>query len=377
VLSDDVRHVRRQPGPAVAVLVAGLVVGLLLALVTGERSPAQEASSTVTQVIVPPAASADGDPGGPLQSERSESPADIQAPKPAARTDDRWRAELEGALSRAVQAASPYGTDAAAAILVEGWQEPIVAGPAAEKRMQLWSTAKPIAAIAALEAGAASPQLEEAMRDAITRSENCPQRRVILALQHRVGGGDEAIERFRRVLALAGATMEEPVEFRRAEDAQCIAELQRVGQNNTSTPLFGTATWTVRDEVRFAHALATGKYGDAGAQVMGLMARMKQRSLEGTAEDFEADPAFGAGRVLSHWAPAYKSGWGGATDRNYIVTQLISLTRPIAGRLVAIAVAIYPSRYESDDPGDSTGPEGLEAMLGAIADELRRLERSP
>ncbi len=136
---------------------------------------------------------------------------------------------------------------------------------------------------------------------------------------------------------------------------------------------YGTATWTVTDAIRFAHALGSGAYGAAGDGVLGYLSRPKGVSAEAGPGGFTADVAWGAGRAFARWHPAYKAGWGGADRGNFLVGQ-IAVVR-VGGRTAAVAAMYHPSRQPtSDDPGQVDAAVALEALLDDVAKELARTQ---
>jgi hypothetical protein len=251
----------------------------------------------------------------------------------------------------------------------------------APSRGRLWSLAKPISAIAAYQlamAGGRSPSasLVTAARDAITRSDNCGERRVILEIEKQAGGIRAARVAFHRVLAEAGVHLTTTI--RRSplkEDPECVAYLsKRAGPlRNTDVWQFGTSEWTTWQAVAFAHALADGTYGRAGVSILNLMKLHKQpelSSLEGPTGEQIKDLQWGAGRALSAWAPAYKAGWGGARRGRFLASQVVVLkTRPAA----ALAVVFYPSvQPRTDNLGETVAPRAISRLFAVVSAELRR-----
>ncbi|MGB2711318.1 MAG: hypothetical protein WBC33_07360, partial [Conexibacter sp.] len=132
---------------------------------------------------------------------------------------------------------------------------------------------------------------------------------------------------------------------------------------------YGTATWTVRDAIGFAHALASGVYGDAGRAALRLLGLPKLRSDEPGAV-LTTDPGWGAGLAFGR-STAYKAGWGGARQGRFLVGQLAVVRA--GGRTAAIAAMFHPAQQPTaDDPGQVHAADALEALLSALAAQLAR-----
>jgi hypothetical protein len=289
--------------------------------------------------------------------------------QPESRAD---RKRLGAALERGVRAAERLGGTAKAAVWVEGWSGPVIRGTNRNERFQMWSVSKPVVAIATLDAARRtgkqpSPELRASVLGALTRSENCRQRRVVLGLQALTGGPQPARRRFQQVLSAAGARDAVVTAQIAAPDPNCIAFLTRTGRGLTH-PLglavqFGASEWTIRDAVTFAHALGSGTYGEAGRTVEGIMALPKQRSRElRKPDDFTADLRWGAGNALSKWHPAYKAGWGGSATQSFEANQLAIVN--VGGRTFELAAAFKPHQQPVlDDPGRTNAPAAFEAIF--------------
>jgi hypothetical protein len=243
--------------------------------------------------------------------------------------------------------------------------------------MRMWSMSKPVAAVALLtlahETGVTlSPDVQDAMRRAIERSENCAQRRVVLELQELADGPGQAAVAFGAILRDAGsqaavATATQPA------DPVCYGYLTRTaaGLRSPRGPglLLGTSTWSIRDAVAFTHALATGRYGEAGAEVLRLMRGRKLPSAETRSGDYTASLDWGAGRALRAWDPAYKAGWGGTLHNNFLAGQLAVVQ--INGVRVAMAAMFHPNvQPDRDDPGRTAAPAAIEAIFGTVVQDL-------
>ena len=287
---------------------------------------------------------------------------------------------LAQALDRGIDEAHRLGGTAQAAVWAEGWPEPVERGDDLRRPMRLWSLAKPVVAVATLDAvrrsGAPSPspELARAMTGALTRSENCRQRRVLLGLQALSGGPLGAREPIRRVLASAGAREVVLPQRPTPPEPTCRAYLGHSGAGLADpyapTLPFGTARWTARDAVAFGHALGNGSYGDAGGEVIDLMRQAKGRSRElQSAGEYTADVRWGAGRSLARRRPAYKAGWGGSLTGAFSASQLALID--VRGRHVAIFASFQPRvQPPRDDPGATDAPTAIEAIFGHVGEEL-------
>lgn len=181
------------------------------------------------------------------------------------------------------------------------------------------------------------------------------------------------------MLIAAGATNGKPDQLPAPPAPECVAYANEHadGIADPSAPalLFGTATWTTRDAVLFARALALEKYGKSGRSVAALMRVPKQpdRTTPNGAEQFTADPAWGAGTVFKAWKPAYKAGWGGHAQQRYVAGQVAELS--VGTRKIAVAAMFHPgTQPASDDPGPTKAPEAIEAMLRPLERAFRQLE---
>jgi hypothetical protein len=272
------------------------------------------------------------------------------------------------------------------AAMAAGWQRPIVLGNVGTFR--LWSVSKAVTATAVLETAAAKgvsidPVEKRAMVAALTESDNCAQRRTVVTLQQEAGGPVAAAAAFRGVLQQAGGNATGPttaVPYTEVEDGECdqymAANVGRSTLAQIEQPALqlGTFEWNLRDAVRFAYALGSGRFGDAGAQVLRWMRRPKARATEGSVLDYTSplDLPPSGGRFPQSWRPAYKGGWGGHEEDNFISEQIDILE--ISGSTVALAAVYFPSvQPPSDDPGLTSAPEALESVFNAAKNELARL----
>jgi hypothetical protein len=245
----------------------------------------------------------------------------------------------------------------------------------------MWRMSKIVTAVAMLRAKgwgdergeALSPEVRQSLRAAITRSENCPQRRIVLELQHSLGDSTEkARQAIAEVLRLAGGSARPATEVE-APDAGCVEFLE--AQRDIPEPLapallLGTSEWRVGDAARFVRALGEDVYGKAISRyLLALMREPKKLSREAVAGEFTAPLAWGAGNVLGQFDPAYKAGWGGTQQGAFMAGQMALLNQ--AGQRAAIAVVFHPATQPSiDDPGLTSAPAALEAVMGRLATEL-------
>jgi hypothetical protein len=173
-----------------------------------------------------------------------------------------------------------------------------------------WSTIKVPLSIAALRE-APSADVTEAMRAAITRSDNGAADQVWQSL----GTPDVAARRVEAVLSDAGAPATVPSVRKRPEFSA-----------------FGQTDWSLTDQVRF---LSWAKCNAAYEPIFDLMGRV------------ESDQQWGLG-VFDRWE--IKGGWGPAEDGKYLVRQMGVITTP-NGAQTAVAIAAEP---DSGSFGDGT-----------------------
>jgi hypothetical protein len=296
---------------------------------------------------------------------------------------DAWRAPLAQALAGGVRAAERGGGSAAAAAWVVGWGTPILVGD--DRLDRMWSISKPVAALATLEANHDSPAsgLDHALTAAIQRSDNCAERGVVLTLQ--AADGADTATRFDDVLSRAGVAPAGPLQvLPPSEDGPyCPPLLQRWGipESGDSAPGFGTYSWTLKDAVSFAHALADGEYGNSGATVLGLMRLQKRYGLEPDAPADYTGPLDwppSGGTFPASWDPAYKGGWGGHAPRpgfpagDFMAAQIVVLR--VGGHSVALAARFWPSQEPtSDDPGITAAPGALHDLFARVQMSLATL----
>ncbi len=287
---------------------------------------------------------------------------------------------LADALTAGVTRAATLGGDVEAAAMLDSSPTPIVATSEAggdERYVRMWSISKVATMITLLRllgwgerpGKALSPELESALEGALTRSENCRQRRVVLELQ-RVAGGIPAAraalaDTFTSIggKAIPGTQVEVP-------EALCVpflGEQREIPDPLGPALLLGTSRWRVTDAVRLAHALAVGAYGEAiSSRVLALMRVPKLPSRESDPGELTAPLDWGAGAAFFGLLPAYKAGWGGSLNGNFLASQIVVV--PLGGgRQVALAVTFHPdSQPPRDDPGITAAPEAIETVMKAV-----------
>ncbi len=282
---------------------------------------------------------------------------------------------LEPYLNAGVRAAERLGGHASVAVWLPGESTPIRSD---DRRTpaRMWSMSKAVVTIAALRLLGTRPEraVQDAMFDAITRSDNCAIRRVILELKAHLGLAG-AVRAFDAVLIDAGvprlhAPISAPAEP--ACNRYLAAHRGRFqGDILGAAPQFGTDEWTLNDAIAFTHALAVGIYGAAGSWLEELMRRPKQPALEGPPLP-ELAQTWGAGAVFpARWRPSWKAGWGGSQTRpaRFLAGQIVTLS--MRRGAVAVAAMFFPTvQPPNDNPGITEAPRALETMFRATRDGL-------
>jgi hypothetical protein len=315
--------------------------------------------------------------GGSSEAHSSQPRARATSGQPAREAEQRARLSAE--LQHGVDAAAALGGTAEAAIMLDGWQTPVIASSEArgeERFMRMWSMSKVATMIADLRGlgwgqrrgRPISKELDEALHGAITRSENCRQRRVVLELQRLSGSTGAARRAIQEVFAEAGAKVRVGTQIAPPEE-NCLEYLET--QTDLAEPLapallLGTSTWRVGDAVRMVHALSMDTYGAATShEVLGLMRLPKLPSREVKAGELTASLDWGAGESLPQGAP-YKAGWGGSLNGNFLAGQIALPDLPGIGRAALIAV-FHPDHQPSrDDPGITEAPQALDAIFSSL-----------
>jgi hypothetical protein len=288
---------------------------------------------------------------------------------------------IEKALERGVFDAASLGGSIEAAAIADGWSQPVVVAspPAAASRyMRMWSMSKVATMVALLgklgwaekPGEAISPELSEAFSGAITRSENCHQRRVVLELERASRGTAEARAAMEEVFRESGGSARIGTQAE-APESICLPYLEtqaEIPDPLAPALLLGTSTWRVSDAVLLVHALATNRFGAAvSKRVLDLMRAPKLPSREVPPGELTAPLDWGAGRVFAARQPAYKAGWGGALNGNFLAGEICLVDLPGVGQ-VALAAAFHPDVQPSrDDPGITDAPRAIELVFGAVA----------
>ncbi|HEX5988691.1 MAG TPA: hypothetical protein VFY75_00570 [Solirubrobacterales bacterium] len=300
-------------------------------------------------------------------------------PKPTAREQ-----RLQRALRAGVESAAGLGGEVEAAAMLDDSPEPLVASSepdGAERYMRLWSISKVATMIALFQrlgwgdrhGETPSNEVLEALSGAMIRSENCRQRRVVLELQRAARGIPETRRALAEEFESIGAELQ-PGSQVAPPEAICLSFLRR--QAEIPEPLgpallLGTSRWRVTDAARLAHALAVGTFGAAlSEQVLDLMRAPKQPSRESEPGELTAPLDWGAGRVFADLSPAYKAGWGGSLNGNFLAGQIVVVPLP-RNRHLSLAVMFHPdTQPERDDPGITVAPQAIEVVMQTVRAEL-------
>ncbi len=289
------------------------------------------------------------------------------------------RARLGAELQRGVNAAAGLGGTAEAAIMLDGWPTPVIASSEVrgeERFMRMWSMSKVGTMVAVLHGlgwghrpgRPISPELDEALHGAITRSENCRQRRVVLELQRLSGGTAAARQALQNVFRDAGAEVRAGTQIAPPEE-NCVDYLNT--QTDLAEPLapallLGTSTWRVGDAARLVHALSVDTYGAAVShEVLGLMRLPKLPSREVKPGELTAPLNWGAGESLPKGIP-YKAGWGGSLNGNFLAGQIALADLPGIGRAALVAVFHPDEQPSRDDPGITASPQALDTIFSSL-----------
>jgi hypothetical protein len=365
-LASELPALRESRGSTAVVLVLGCVLGLLLGrAIDGGASPAsaqRDAEAHVSDFNAVVAQNVHGH--RPAVTGTSSSP---DAPK------------LRAALRRGVvDATRAYPGTAEIAAWVSGDATPVWYGDA-ETPHRMWSMSKVATAIA-LERethGHDGVLTREALADALARSDNCAQRTLVGKLQDVTGGPANALDAFGGVLSDSGASPrsrpQEGTIDAAGGDTGCPQYVRSHGGSpDGKALLLGTAEWNLLDAIQFAHALGDGTYGAPGRTVLRLMRQPKLRPQTSDPSFLTVPLDWGAGRAFSGLDPAYKGGWGGYNQKDYLAGQIVVVH--IGGKLVALAAIYHPLQQPAnDDPGQTHSDRALELMFAPARRALKRL----
>jgi hypothetical protein len=349
-----------RPGRIVAALayVAVIVLAAIAGLRVGGGSSASAPDSGTTR----------SDSGTAAKSSPEPTPA-----------EQRLRAALEEGVTRA----AALGGDVEAAAMLDGSAAPIVATSergGAERYMRMWSMSKVATMVALLRllgwgerpGETLSAEIVSALEGALTRSENCRQRRIVLELQRAARGIAGAQRALAEVFSLSGGRIV-PGSQVEAPEPLCVpflSEQTEIPEPLAPALLLGTSRWRVADAVRLAHALAVGTYGTAiSARVLELMRAPKRPSRESEPGELTAPLDWGAGAVFPDLIPADKAGWGGSLNGNFLAGQIAVV--PFSNDHLALAVMFHPDAQPSrDDPGITAAPEAVETVMGLVRSSI-------
>jgi hypothetical protein len=307
---------------------------------------------------------------------------------PAAPTPTERR--LAEALKTGVAQAAALGGDVEAAAMLGSSPAPIVATSEAggdERYVRMWSISKVATMVALLRllgwgerpGNALSPELESALEGALTRSENCRQRRVVLELQRTAGSIPAARQALTGVFSSIGGKVLPGTQVA-APESLCVpflSEQREIPDPLAPALLLGTSRWRVTDAVRLAHALAIGAYGETvSSRVLALLREPKRPSRESDPGELTAPLDWGAGAAFSGLIPAYKAGWGGSLNGNFLASQ-IAVVPVGGGEQLALAVIFHPDAQPSrDDPGITAAPQAIESVMKAVRSATVPSDRS-
>ena len=196
-------------------VIAGLLLGLSGSAILEDPAPDPVPLSTEQQTVAQPPAAPE--PEGP-------SPAEEMAAEQEA---------IQRALDHGVKQADRFEGQAAVAVAASRWSEAVQAGSPGEFRM--WSTSKPVAAVALLKAQEAAGQGDQSgsveVEDALVRSSNCGMRKIVFDLQRITGSKSAAAAAFINVTVMAGVDSDllASAQFGPLTDGSCDDYLSRLG----------------------------------------------------------------------------------------------------------------------------------------------------
>jgi hypothetical protein len=92
----------------------------------------------------------------------------------------------------------------------------------------------------------------------------------------------------------------------------------------------------------------------------------KGRSREAEPNEFTAPADWGAGRAFAGLEPAYKAGWGGTQQGEFVAGQMALVDFPRSPR-TAVAVMFHPDVPPPiDDPGITAAGAAIELVMGSL-----------
>ncbi len=350
-------------GGYVAAAISVLAVAIVLCVGIGVLSISKKDTESETVASAPPVAAT------PITTTGSGEPVSEPTTVP---DDQTQRDAVLAAIQSGVKKANARGGTSGAAVWIDGWDEPATAGFTGTYR--LWSTSKPLTAIGVLDRQTASdPQVDGAMHDALVKSSNCGQRRMVIELQGLSGGIPQAMSAFNGVALKSGITDLTPAQQGPPTDTTCDSYLQQHGVTDAQvdTALFGTVEWTTADAASFGRNLGAGTYGSSGATVLEQLKQPKEMNDDpGGEESVKTDLSWGAGNVFpAGWSPGYKSGWGGWENGEYLAGQMVSLD--IDGTPVGVAAVFMPDIQPSNDAiGEGQEDEAVEDIFEQVKTAL-------
>lgn len=358
-----------------AYAIAGVLAGVFLGAVFHASAPAT--SARTEEDLQQPLETAT------ITSAAKPDTAATNAQKRAKARDRRNRRALSGALSKGAGEVRRQGLGTAeVALMLDRDAAPLVRGNAPTNPVRVWSMIKPVTAVALLTAREGDATgLNEYLRAAILRSENCAQRKLVLELQSDEGGIDPAKLALRDMLTAVGGELDTSRAQISEHGRACLGQgytLLTPADAGRRSLFAGTTTWRISDAVRFAHALRKETvFGrSVSDRVLGLMREPKLKSREpGSDSQITAPLEWGAGTTFGAvcWHVAYKGGWGRNAKVPFTASQL-GTVELADGRWAAFAVVFHPSVQPPDsDPGKAFVPKALGAALAPLKRRLQRL----
>jgi hypothetical protein len=375
---------------AAAAITLGILLGVGFGWAVDRRTP-QSVSAAVVQTVADAS-----QPSGATPARTATLPAASATEQPAVgapaagggkavsgtRPDPALAAALRSSLKAGI--AGIPGT-VQAAVMMDNWNAPVLAGGRLGDQMRPWSMVKAVTAVTLfstrLERGASTANVEEPLQRALTRSDNCAQRAMTVQLERDLGGNLAATAAtIRAMLARAGAAIDVGAAQRNADGRYCITPTYKgLPAADASYPalLLGTTHWRVRDAIRFVHGLrGQTVFGTAASQTVLATLRLPKRNSQepGAEAQLTAKPSWGAGTVFGArcWRVAYKAGWGGHAQGRFLAGQIGAVDLP-GGRWIAFAVMFHPTTQPpSDDPGLARADQALASVLGSLKQELKQ-----